>query len=62
MKKFLYLYLFGGLVAFGLLIYDLVTTWPHVNYNSIALDFLPGVLFFYLSYKAYHEKKDSELM
>ncbi len=62
MKKFLYVYLVGGAIAIGLLIYDLITTWPHPDYSSIALDVLPGILFLYLSYKAYHEKKDSELM
>jgi hypothetical protein len=62
MKKFLYLYLLGGLVATGLLIYDLIAGWGHLNYSSIGLDILPGILFYYLSYKAYHEKKDSELM
>jgi hypothetical protein len=61
-KKFIYLYLIGGAIALGLLIYDLLTTWPHISYSSIVLDVLPAILFFYLSYKAYHEKKDSELM
>jgi hypothetical protein len=61
-KKFLYLYLIGGAIALGLLIYDVVTTYPHLSWNSLALDILPGILFFYLSYKTYHEKKDQELM
>lgn len=61
-KKFIYLYLVGGAIALGLLIYDVATTWPNLNYSSLALDILPAILFFYLSYKAYHEKKDSELM
>ena len=61
-KKFLYLYLVGGAIALGLLIYDIATTYPKLSWNSLALDILPAILFFYLSYKAYHEKKDSELM
>jgi hypothetical protein len=61
-KKFLYLYLIGGAIALGLLIYDLVTTWPHPGATSLILDILPMILFFYLSYKTYHEKKDQELM
>jgi len=61
-KKFLYLYLIGGAIALGLLIYDLVTTWPNPSATSLILDILPMILFFYLSYKTYHEKKDQELM
>jgi hypothetical protein len=61
-KKFFYLYLVGGAIALGLLVYDLASTWPHPGFQSLALDILPMVLFFYLSYKTYHEKKDKEMM
>jgi hypothetical protein len=61
-KKFLYLYLVGGAIALGLLIYDVASTWPTPGFSSLALDILPAILFFYLAYKVYHEKKDQELM
>ena len=61
-NKFIYVYIIGGAIALGLLIYDLITTWPRLDYSSLALDILPAILFLYLAYKAYHEKKDSELM
>ena len=61
-RKFLYLYLAGGIIATGLLIYDIATTYPALSYTSLLLDILPAIFFFYLSYKAYHEKKDQELM
>jgi len=61
-KKFMYLYLFVGVFALGLFIYEIATTWPKPSYGSLALDILPAILFLYLSFKAYHEKKDSELM
>jgi len=60
--KFFYLYLVGGAIALGLLIFDLISTWPKPSLESLALDILPMILFFYLSYKTYHEKKDQELM
>ena len=61
-KKFLYLYLIGGAIALGLLVYDLATTLPNPSPTSLALDILPMLMFFYLAYKTYHEKKDQELM
>ena len=61
-KKFFYLYLVGGAIALGLLIYDVLSTYPKLSPTSLALDILPGIMFFYLAYKTYHEKKDQELM
>lgn len=61
-RKFIYVYFIGGALALGLLIYDIITTWPHPDYGSVCIDAVCSLLFLYLSYKAYHEKKDSELM
>ncbi len=61
-RKFIYLYIFGGVLAVGLLIYDLVTTWPNVSTSSLLFDIVPAIVLFYLAYKSYHEKKDDELM
>jgi hypothetical protein len=62
MNKFFYLYLLGGIIALGLTIYDVATTYPHVRATDMLLDIIPGILLFYLAYKVYHEKKDKELM
>lgn len=62
-KKFFYLYLIGGFMAVGLLIYDIVRSYPNmIKTSDILLDVVPAILLFYLSYKSYHEKKDQELM
>ena len=60
--KFKYLYLIGGIVATILLIVQIVTTYPTPNTVGIILAALPALDLFYLSYKAYHVKKDNELM
>ncbi len=60
--KFFYLYLIGGAIAVGLLIYDLMRTWPKTTISDLILDILPAILLFYLAYKTYHEKNDQELM
>jgi len=61
-SKFLYLYLAGGVLALGLLIYDICTNYNKPDWGNIALEGLSAILFLYLSYKTYHEKKDGELM
>jgi hypothetical protein len=60
--KFIVLYLVFG--ALGLLLagYKLVTTYPNVSIGRTVLDVIVGLFFFYLAYKAYHVKKDKELM
>jgi hypothetical protein len=60
--KFKYLYLIGGIVATILLIVQIVTTYPKPNTVGVILGALPALALFYLSYKAYHVKKDNELM
>lgn len=62
MKKFFYVYLIGGSVAVGLLIYDIISTFPNVKTGDLLFDILPAILLFYLAYKTYHEKKDGEMM
>lgn len=62
-NKFFYLYLAGGLLAVGLLIKDIIESYPRVpGIGDILLDAVPAVLLFYLAFKTYHEKKDKELM
>jgi hypothetical protein len=61
--KFTYLYLAGGIIAIGLFIFDLVSiTAPKMTTSSWVLDVGPIILFLYLCFKSYHEKKDKELM
>ena len=61
-KKFFYLYLIGGMVAFILLVYQLVATYPNVKYGGALFYIIPTVLLFYMAFKTYHVKKDGELM
>jgi lipid-A-disaccharide synthase-like uncharacterized protein len=62
-RKFFYLYLVGGLLAIGLLIYDIFNTYPKtVSVKDILLDGVPAILLLYLAYKTRREKKDSDLM
>jgi hypothetical protein len=37
-------------------------TYPEISAQGVPLDALPSLVFYYLAYKTYHEKKDSELM
>jgi len=62
-KQFVYLYLIGGLIAIGVLIFDLVNiTAAKMTVTQWVIDVGPIILFLYLCYKTYHEKKDKELM
>jgi hypothetical protein len=62
-KKFFYLYIVGGLLAVGLLVYDIVTAYPKiVSISDILLDGLPAIVLFYLAYKTRREKVDGDLM
>ncbi|RWY50971.1 hypothetical protein [Mucilaginibacter gilvus] len=60
--KFFYLYLIGGIVALILLIYQLIVTYPDIKYSGALFYIIPTVLLFYMANKAYHVKKDKELM
>ncbi|MGN6178385.1 MAG: hypothetical protein ACTHNW_04350 [Mucilaginibacter sp.] len=62
-NKFFYLYLAGGILAIGLLLKDIINTYPAIPaISDILLDAIPAVLLFYLAFKTYHEKKDKEMM
>jgi hypothetical protein len=60
--KFLILYFIAGTLALLLIIYQVVTEYPNLNYRGIGLNLVMSVFFYYLAYKTYHEKKDKELM
>jgi hypothetical protein len=60
--KFFYLYLIGGSVALLLLVYQIFATYPNVSGRGIFFNLIPILILYYLAYKVYHEKNDSELM
>lgn len=60
--KFFVLYIVFGILGLLLAAYKLITTYPNVSTGRIALDIIIAFFFFYLAYKAYHVKKDKELM
>ncbi|WP_143822175.1 hypothetical protein [Mucilaginibacter pedocola] len=60
--KFFYLYLIGGIVALALLVYQLIVTYPDVRYNGVLVYATATGVLFYMANKAYHVKKDKELM
>jgi hypothetical protein len=60
--KYRYLYITIGGLLFISLIVQVITTYPEFNPQNVLLNAIPSLLFFYLAYKTYHEKKDSELM
>ncbi|MDN3549341.1 hypothetical protein [Mucilaginibacter aquaedulcis] len=60
--KFRNLYIIIGCLLLISLIVEVIRTYPEVSAKGVLLNALPAILFFYLAYKTYHEKKDSELM
>ncbi|TWR25871.1 hypothetical protein FPZ43_16455 [Mucilaginibacter pallidiroseus] len=60
--KFFMLYLVGGTVALALLIYAIVTAYPDINHSGALFYILPTLALYYMAFKTYHAKKDSELM
>jgi len=60
--KFLILYIIAGTLALILIIYQVITTYPALNYGRMALNAVMCLFFYYFAYKTYHEKKDKELM
>jgi amino acid permease len=62
-SKFFYLYLVAGTMSLLLAGYhNFGPQQPEQVHNTSYFYFIPAVLFYYLAYKAYHEKKDRELM
>ena len=60
--KFRILYIIIGALLLVSLIVEVIITYPEVSPKGVLLNALPALLFFYLAYKTYHEKKDNELM
>jgi len=60
--KFFYLYLIAGIVALILVIIQIATEYPAVNYRNAIIYFIPVLLLFYMANKVYQVKNDSELM
>jgi len=60
--KFFYAYLVGAVVALLLAVYRLVAVYSQVSVGVAFLYFIPAMLLFYMAYKVYHVKNDSELM
>ena len=60
--KFFYVYLIGGIVALILVVIQLLTEYPAVDYRNAIIYLIPVLLLFYMAYKVYHVKNDSELM
>lgn len=60
--KFFYLYLLAGTVALLLAAYHAFFQYPAPVHNTAYVYFIPAILFYYLAYKTFHEKKDEEMM
>ena len=60
--KFKVLYIIAGTLALALVVYELFTDKPALNTPRLILNIVMCVVFYYLAYKTYHEKKDKELM
>ena len=61
-SKFLILYFIAATLVLVLVIYQVLTTYPALNYGKLALNLVISIFLYYLAYKTYHEKKDKELM
>lgn len=55
-------YIAAGTLALLLIVYQLFTETRSVNLPRLILNIVMSLFFYYLAYKAYHEKKDKELM
>ena len=60
--KFFYLYLAGGILGLLILIYQLVTEYPHISAFDTVFSILLVLIFFYMAYKVRREKEDKDLM
>ena len=59
--KYFVLYIIAGSIALIIAVYQLIAAYPGFNYRT-ALNVVIALIFYYLAYKTYHEKKDQELM
>jgi hypothetical protein len=60
--KFFYLYIAGGTIALGWLIYRLIVFYPAINTLDLAINAVPAVLLYYLAFKVRREKEDKDMM
>jgi len=60
--KFFYAYLVGAVIALLLALYRVVVYYGAVTFGVGFLYFIPAILLFYMAYKVYHVKNDSEIM
>jgi hypothetical protein len=60
--KFRILYIIIGVLLLISLAVEVIMSYPEVSPKGVLLNAVPALLFFYLAYKTYHEKKDNELM
>ena len=61
-SKFFYVYLAGGFIGLIMLIVDVVRNYATLKTPALISDAAIAIVFFYLAYKTYHEKKDHEMM
>jgi len=61
-KKYLTLYIIAGTVVVLLGTYKFITEYPNFSIFRALLHLVIAVVFYYMAYKTYHEKKDNELM
>jgi len=62
-NRFYYVYLIAGTIALIFLIYQLFTQHATgINLWNLGGDIFLVVVLYYLAFKAYHEKKDKEMM
>ncbi|RCH54083.1 hypothetical protein DJ568_14465 [Mucilaginibacter hurinus] len=60
--KFFYLFLIGGFISLGLLIYETITTYPKTETAGIFAGLVPAIVLFYLAHKVWREHNDRDLM
>jgi hypothetical protein len=60
--KFRNLFIIGGTIALLGLIIQVIVTFPDIDAKNVLLNALPALFLYFLAYKTYHERKDSELM
>jgi len=61
-KKYLILYIVAGTIVVLLGTYKFIAAYPDFSIFRTLLHLVIAIVFYYMAYKTYHEKKDSELM